>query len=108
MPPSGKPSKNRASRADALACSSWGAGHLPRVLTIPFGQSRFTPEETTELAVLHSGRPDTPGHPVLDVLGVAKEHGLLRIPVVDVLFVVVRAIVGVVTRGGDGDVTHLL
>jgi hypothetical protein len=38
-------------------------------------------EETTEPAVLHSGRPDTPGRPVLDVPGVTKEHGLLRITI---------------------------
>jgi hypothetical protein len=42
----------------------------------------------------------------LDVPGVAEEHGLLRIPVVLVVVVVVRAIVGVVARG-NGDVTHL-
>jgi hypothetical protein len=75
-------------------------------------------KETTEPAVLHSGRPDAPGCPVLDVPGVAKEHGtsfiappdmnscLLRIHVV-VGVVVIRVLVEVVA-GGNRDVTHLL
>ena len=64
------------------------------------------PKETTEPAVLHSGHPDAPERLVLDVPGVAEEHGLLRIPVILVI-VIVGAIVGVVTRG-NGDVTHFL
>ena len=50
-----------------------------------------------------------PGRPVLDVPGVAKEHGLLRIPIILVVVIraIVGAVVGVVTRG-NGDVTCLL
>ena len=66
------------------------------------------PEETTESAVLHSGRPDTPGRPVLDVPGIAKEHGLLCITVI-VVVGVVGVLLGVVARDDNGaDVTHLL
>jgi len=65
------------------------------------------PEETTESAVLHSGRPGTPGRPVLDVPGITKEHGLLRIPVV-VIIVGVGVLNGVVAGGSNGDVTHFL
>ena len=67
------------------------------------------PEETTELAVLHSGHPNAPGRPVLDVPGVAAEHGLLRIPVVIIVVkIVIGAIIRVVARGSNGDITHLL
>jgi len=66
-------------------------------------------EETTEPAVLHSGSPDAPERPVLDVPGVAKEHGFLCIPivVVVVVIVVIGVLVGVMARGNE-DVTHLL
>ena len=67
------------------------------------------PEETTEPAVLHSGCPDASERPVLDVPGVAKEHGLLRIPaIVVVVIVIIGVLVGVIARGSNGDVTHLL
>ena len=49
----------------------------------------------------------TPGRLVLDVPGVAKEHGLLRIPAI-VIIVVVGALIGIIARDGNGDVTHLL
>jgi len=52
--------------------------------------------------------PDTPGCPVLDVPGIAKEHGLLRITVVIVVGVA-GVLIRVITRDVNGaDVTHLL
>jgi hypothetical protein len=57
-----------------------------------------------EPAVLHSGRPNTPGRPVLDVPGIAKEHGLLRITVLIVVGVIARDVNGAdVLTSSDSD-----